>query len=234
MIISEKRHLINHNRTEKMKNIPRIFIGNDIKSGMIIPASREISHYLTHVMRRTDLIAFGGGHEFNATMDDAGKNIIIGDDTGRTDPTGDTILYFAPIKRTDDLINMATQLGVKKIVPVITEHTTAHHINWERMKKIAIEAAEQSNRNSVPEIAAPIKFADLDLSKIAFADERVAYGVQRATTTKIKSILIGPEGGFSDAELSALDKAGAIGISLGSTILRAELAAAIAISRITQ
>ena len=217
-----------------MKNIPRIFIGDNAQNGMIIPLPRETAHYLTHVMRTKNAIVFGGGNEFNATLDDTQKNIIIGENTGHTDPSGDIMLYFAPIKRTDDLINMATQLGVKKIIPVITEHTNTPHINWERMKKIAVEAAEQSNRNSVPEIAAPIKFADLDLSKIAFADERVAYGKEQPTTTKIKSILVGPEGGFSDAEFKELDKAGAIGISLGKTILRAELAAAIAISRINK
>jgi 16S rRNA (uracil1498-N3)-methyltransferase len=217
-----------------MKNIPRIFIGDNAQNGMIIPLPRETAHYLTHVMRTKNAIVFGGGNEFNATLDDTQKNIIIGENTGHTDPSGDITLYFAPIKRTDDLINMATQLGVKKIIPVITEHTNTPHINWERMKKIAVEAAEQSNRNSVPEIAAPIKFADLDLSKIAFADERVAYGKEQPTTTKIKSILVGPEGGFSDAEFKELDKAGAIGISLGKTILRAELAAAIAISRINK
>ncbi len=217
-----------------MKNIPRIFIGNNLKSGMIIPAPREVAHYLTRVMRRKDAIVFGGGHEYNATLDDAGKNIIVGKDTKHTDPSGDITLYFAPIKRTDDLINVATQMGVKKIVPVITEHTVAQHINWERMKKIATEAAEQSNRNSVPEITAPIKFSEIDLSKIAFADERAAYGATRPITTKIKSVLVGPEGGFSDAEFDMLDNAGAVGISLGKTILRAELAAAIAISRIQE
>ncbi len=217
-----------------MKNIPRIFVGDNIKPGMIIPVSREVAHYLSHVMRTHDTIVFGGGHEYNATLDDAGKNIIVGADTGHADPSGDITLYFAPIKRTDDLINMATQLGVKKLVPVITEHATAHHINWERMKKIAIEAAEQSNRNSVPEIATPIKFADLDLSGFAFADERAAYGAKCANATKNKSILVGPEGGFSDAEFAALDAAGAVGISLGQTILRAELAAAIAVSKVTK
>ena len=217
-----------------MKNIPRIFIGDDIKSGMIIPVARDIAHYLTHVMRTHNAIVFGGGHEYNATLDDAGKNIIVGENTGRVDPTGDITLYFAPVKRTDDLINMATQLGIRKIIPVVTEHTTAHHINWERMKKIAIEAAEQSNRNSVPEIVAPVKFSDIDLSKVTFADERAAHGASRDATTKIKSILIGPEGGFSDTEFAALDDAGAVGISLGKTILRAELAAAIAISRINK
>ena len=200
---------------------------------MIIPATRDIAHYLTHVMRTHDAIVFGGGLEFNATLDASGKNIIVGTNTGHSDPAGNIVLYFAPIKRTDDLINMATQMGVCKIVPVITEHTNALHINWERMKKIAIEATEQSNRNSVPEIAVPIKFSDLDLANLAFADERTAYGKKQATNTKIKSILVGPEGGFSDSEFAALDAAGATGISLGKTILRAELAAAIAISRIT-
>ncbi len=234
MIISEKRQLINHICEKNMKNIPRIFIGNDIQSGMITPATRDVAHYLTRVMRTHDTIVFGGGHEFMAKIDDAGKNIIIGDTTGRADPSNDITLYFAPIKRTDDLINMATQMGVKKIVPVITEHTTSLHINWGRMQKIAIEAAEQSNRNSVPEIADTIKFSDVDLSNIAFADERAAYGATRPATTKIKSILIGPEGGFSDSEFAALDSAGAIGIALRKTILRAELAAAIAISKITE
>jgi 16S rRNA (uracil1498-N3)-methyltransferase len=215
-----------------MKNIPRIFIGDNVQSGMIIPLSRETAHYLTHVMRRRDAIVFGGGNEFCATLDDAGKNIIVGENTGRADPSGDVTLYFAPIKRTDDLINMATQLGVKKLVPVITEHTNAPHINWERMRKIAIEAAEQSNRNSVPEITSPIKFADVDLSHIAFADERAAYGNVRAKTTKINSIMVGPEGGFSTAEFAAFDSAGATPVSLGATILRAELAAAIAITRV--
>ena len=217
-----------------MKNIPRIFIDDDIKSGMIIPLPRETLHYLTRVMRTDTAIVFGGGHEFSATVDNTGKNIVVGPDTGHTDPANDVVLYFAPIKRTDDLINMATQMGVKKIVPVMTEHTTAQHINWERMKKIATEAAEQSNRNSVPEIAIPIKFTDLDLSNLAFADERAAYGAQRSGATKIKSILVGPEGGFSDSEFAALDAAGSVGISLGKTILRAELAAAIAISKITE
>ena len=232
MIISEKKHLINHNRTEKMKNIPRIFVGDNVKSGMIIPLDRETAHYLTHVMRTDTAIVFGGGNEFNAHIDATQKNIIVGESTGRADPSGDVILYFAPIKRCDDLINMATQLGVKKMVPVLTEHTTTQHINWERMKKIAVQAAEQSNRNSVPEIATPVKFSDIDLSKLAFADERAAHGETRESHTKTNAILVGPEGGFSDSEFAALDNAGAVGISLGKTILRAELAAAIAITKI--
>lgn len=216
-----------------MKNIPRIFIGTTIKSGDIIPAPRDAAHYLAHVMRRNDFLAFGNGSEYRAELSPDKKNIIIADKTDHCDPSGDITLMFAPIKRTDDLINMATQMGVARFQPVITARTNAAHINWDRMRKIAIEAAEQSNRNSVPEFMPVVRFADLALSGIAFADERAAYGATREINTNIKSILVGPEGGFSDDEFSALDAAGAHGISLGQTILRAELAAAIAISRIT-
>ena len=108
-------------------------------------------------------------------------------------------------------------------------------MNWDRMKKIAIEAAEQSNRNSVPAILEPIPFNKIDLSEITFADERAAYGHKAQENTKqIKTILVGPEGGFSDSEFAALDAAGAVGISLGKTILRAEVAAVVAIEKVTK
>ena len=72
------------------------------------------------------------------------------------------------------------------------------------------------------------------LKNTVFADERVAYGHNTNNRAgDIKSILIGPEGGFSDSEFTALDNAGAVGISLGKTILRAELASAIAIAKVT-
>lgn len=216
-----------------MKNIPRIFVGDDVQTGMMIPADKSVAHYLTRVMRTHDFLAFGGGNEFQATISADGKNIIIGDKTAHPDPSNDITLYFAPIKHTDDLINMATQMGVANIVPVITERTVAHHINWERMQKIATEAAEQSNRNSVPKISAPVPFAKLDLKNICFADERFAYNNNKIAQipSNIKSVLVGPEGGFSDSEFTALDAAGATPISLGKTILRAELAAAIAIGK---
>ena len=216
-----------------MKNVPRIFIGQNIESGNIIPADKSVAHYLSHVMRRNDCLVFGDGNEYYATLNADGKTMKIGEKTDHTDPSGDITLYFAPIKRLDDMLNMATQMGVAKLVPVITERTVAQHINWERMKKIVIEASEQSNRNSVPEIIAPIKFADLPFSDLVFADERAAYGHKLPSEYKnIKNVLVGPEGGFSDKEFEVLDKNGAKGLSLGKTILRAELAAPIAISRV--
>ncbi len=215
-----------------MKNIPRIFVGNDIQSGIQIPVSKDIAHYLTRVMRRNDCLCFGGGNEFCAKLSDDKKFIIIGDKTAHSDPSNNITLMFAPIKRMDDMLNMATQMGVARFQPIITERTVANHINWGRMEKIIIEAAEQSNRNSVPQILPAKKFTDLDLSNVVFADERAAYGKDIPTDTNTDTILIGPEGGFSDAEFNALDAAGAIGIGLGKTILRAEVAAVVALGKL--
>lgn len=216
-----------------MKNVPRIYLGEKIDTGIQFPADRDISHYLLHVMRCHDFLAFGNGNEFNATLSDDGKVIIIGNKTEHKDPSNNITLMFSPIKRTDDLLNMATQLGIGVFQPVITERTVANHINWNRMQKIIIEASEQSGRNSVPRILPEKRFGELDLSGIVFADERAAHGADvRTVVNGASCVFVGPEGGFSDAEFMALDAAGAIGIGLGKTILRAELAAAIAISRV--
>ena len=216
-----------------MKNIPRIFIGDNIQTGQQVTVEKSVIHYLTRVMRTNRCLVFGGGHEFTAHVSVDNKSLVVDEKTSHMDPSNDITLMFAPVKRTDDLLNMATQLGVARFQPVITDRTVAKHINWERMKKIVIESSEQSNRNSVPEILSPKKFTDIDLSDIAFADERAAYGrCPKSCNDKIKTVLVGPEGGFSESEFEKLDSAGACGISLGKTILRAELAAAIAISKL--
>ena len=218
-----------------MKNIPRIFVGENIECGIDIPVGRDVSHYLTRVMRTKDCLVFGNGCEYSAVLSDDGKFLTVGAQTGHSDPSNNIRLMFAPIKRTDDLLNMATQMGVAEFLPVITARTNANHINWERMQKIVVEAAEQSNRNTVPKILKPIKFTELDLLNVVFADERAAYGKDlKSGTGDINSILVGPEGGFSDDEFNALDTAGARGISLGKTILRAELAASIAIAKVVK
>ena len=216
-----------------MKNIPRIFVPDNLAPGVNLPMSREIVHYLTRVMRTPQCLVFGDGHEYNAHLSDDNKFLIVGDKTSHLDPSNNITLMFAPIKRTDDLLNMATQMGVAAFQPVITARTNANHINWARMQKIVTEAAEQSNRNSVPKILPPVKFTELDLSHVVFADERAAYGHKCNTGPgDTLSVLIGPEGGFSDDEFAALDSAGACGISLGKTILRAEVAAVVAISQV--
>ena len=216
-----------------MQNIPRIFLDQDLKTDKIFSVDKNIVHYLRRVMRRGDCLVFNNGLEYSAKLSDDDKYIIVGDKTDHVDPSNDLTLCFAPIKKIEDLLNMATQMGVMFLQPVITERTVAHHINWERMKKIIIESAEQSNRNSIPQLLKPVKFNDIDLDNCVVADERAAHG-KNIDNGKIKhkKIFIGPEGGFSDSEFKKIDGSGAIGLSLGKTILRAETAAVVAIARV--
>ena len=233
-----------------MKNIPRVFIDSKLQEGASVSLTREQHHYLTKVMRTDRFLAFGGGEEFEATVTGVAAAKII-KNTGRLDPSGGWIFCFAPIKKTEDLISAIVQMGAGVLHPVITERTTARHINWARMRKIIIENAEQSGRNSIPELRPPIAFKDLQKKGVVFGDERkcgvwsVKCGVgNRKDSSAVKNdllivetnanstlhtshftLMIGPEGGFSDAEFDALDDAGAIGVGLGATILRAEVAA---------
>lgn len=216
-----------------MQNIPRIYLNENLESGKVFPLDKNAVHYLRRVMRRSDCLVFNNGDEYNAHLSDDDKNIIIDAKTNHIDPCNDVVLYFAPIKKIDDLLNMVTQMGIAKFQPVITERTVANHINWERMKKIIIEASEQSGRNSVPVLSPPIKFDDLDLNGLVVADERFAH--ENKTDEKhIEShrVFVGPEGGFSPKEFEKMDNAGVSGLSLGKTILRAEVAAVVAVSKV--
>ena len=231
-IISQKEVIL-YTKDKKMQNTPRIFLNQNLESGKIFPVEKEVVHYLRRVMRRGDCLVFNNGVEYAAHLIDNDKNILIDNQTNHIDPSNNLTLCFAPIKKTDELLNMVTQLGVGIIQPVITERTVAHHINWERMKKIIVEAAEQSNRNSIPKLLTPIKFDDLDLKNLIVADERFAKGLKNKTKSIHETrILIGPEGGFSENEFKKLDNAGVPGLSLGKTILRAEVAAVVAVSKV--
>ena len=216
-----------------MQNVPRIYLNENLESGKTFPIDKDVVHYLRHVMRRDNCLVFNNGAEYTAMLSDDNKSIMIGEKTNRKDPANDIIFYFAPIKKIDEMLNMVTQMGVAVLQPVITEHTVANHINWARQKKIIVEASEQSNRNSIPELKEPIKFEDLDLKKLIVADERFAHEI-KTEQKQIKSnrIFVGPEGGFSQKEFEKMDAANVCGLSLGKTILRAEVAAVVAVSKV--
>ena len=216
-----------------MQNKPRIFINQKIESGARVVADKNIAHYLQHVMRTSDCLVFNEGNEYNATLSADGKYIDVKEKTEHKDPSNNLIFYFAPIKKTDEMLNMVTQMGVAELRPVITARTVAHHINWERMQKIIIEASEQSGRNSVPKLLSPIKFEDLDFNDLVVADERAGHGKEISNKIEsVKKIFVGPEGGFSPQEFEVMDKAGVRSLSLGKTILRAEVAAVVAIAKV--
>jgi 16S rRNA (uracil1498-N3)-methyltransferase len=216
-----------------MQNIPRIYTDELLIAGKSIPVDKNVVHYLRHVMRRNDCLVFNNGDEYNAVLSEDNKYMVVGEKTEHVDPSNDLIFCFAPIKKTDEMLNMVTQMGVAVFQPVITERTVAHHVNWERMKKIMVEASEQSGRNSVPKLLKPIKFDELDLHDLIVADERFAHGKNESgNVINGTRVFVGPEGGFSDSEFQKMDKLGVCGLSLGKTILRAEVAAVVSVAKV--
>lgn len=216
-----------------MQNVPRIYLNENLEPGKTFPIDKDVIHYLRRVMRRNDCLVFNDGVEYSAVLSEDNKNICVREKTNRADPSNDIVFYFAPIKKIDEMLNMVTQMGVAVLQPVITERTVANHINWSRQKKIIVEASEQSGRNSIPILLDPIKFENLDLNDLIVADERFAHGAGgKEKNIKSNRILIGPEGGFSPKEFEKMDKAGVCGISLGKTILRAEVASVVAVSKV--
>ena len=119
----------------------------------------------------------------------------------------DLWLLFAPIKRgrIDWIAEKATELGVARIVPVVTRRTIVDRVNTERLRAHGIEAAEQCDRTALPELAEPVKLASLLAAwpadrALLFADEQGGVPLAQAAAPGPAAILIGPEGGFTDEE----------------------------------
>jgi 16S rRNA (uracil1498-N3)-methyltransferase len=152
------------------------------------------------------------------------------------EPVPDLWLLFAPIKRgrIDWLVEKATELGVARLVPVITRRTIVDRLNLDRLRAHIVEAAEQCERTALTELAEPGKLgavlADWPEERILyFADE--TGGEPLRPTAEPAAILIGPEGGFTEeerAEIRALPQARPVG--LGPRILRADTAALAAVA----
>jgi len=171
-------------------------------------------------------------------------------------PTPDLDLMFAPVKRhaTDLIVEKATELGVRRLRPVITQRTIAETVRLDRLNAIAREAAEQTERFDAPSIEAPVAlFRVLDgwdpARLLVFADEagddpEAPWGGDRGRAAPILeaararpgrpaklALLIGPEGGFTADERRALRALPSVmPVSLGPRILRAETAAIAALS----
>ena len=215
-----------------MQNIPRIFFDAELETNKKLSVDKDVVHYLRRVMRRNDCLIFNNGDEFNAVLSDDDKFIVVGEKTEHIDPSNNLTLFFAPIKKIEDLLNMATQMGVAVLQPVITKRTVANHINWERQLKIIKEASEQSGRNSIPKLLQPIKFDDIKFDdSFVIADERAGHGMDiKNNIDGVEKILIGPEGGFAPEEFDKMKNVKSM--SLGKTILRAEVAGVVAIAKV--
>ena len=222
----------------------RLFVTASLADGAAVELGQEQTHYLKNVMRLREgeaVALFNGGDgEFRARLESFGKRtarLLVEERLRAQAAEPDLWLVFAPIKRAriDYLIEKATELGASALVPVITRHTNVERLNLERLRAHAIEAAEQSERLTVPRIDEPRAFDDVlgawDKSRrIMLCDESgtaprasVALANQSAASW---AVLIGPEGGFAETELDALRKLPFVSpVSLGPRILRADTAA---------
>ncbi|MEM7671449.1 MAG: 16S rRNA (uracil(1498)-N(3))-methyltransferase [Pseudomonadota bacterium] len=226
----------------------RLYVVADLASEKAVVLPREQAHYLVSVMRRGvgDRVALFNGHdgEWAARIQSAAKREVTLVCEERIRPqsgTPDLWLAFAPVKkaRTDFIAEKACELGCRRVVPVFTDHTNSERVNVARLRAHAVEAAEQCGLLTVPEIAEPCALAqllrDVGERRIMFCDEGGA-GVPAPAALAAAGggpwlVLIGPEGGFSQAEAAGLRAdPRALCVSLGPRILRADTAAVAALT----
>ncbi len=233
----------------KFKNVIRLYCGQKLSLNRIIVLSKNDTHYLKNVMRckKNDQINLfnENDNEFFSKILEIKKYetiLEIFESSPNTEIINDIYLIFSVVKKNkiDFIIQKATELGVKKIFPILTERSSIRNINKSRMYAIAKEASEQSNRISIPEISNLQTIQEL-LEKwnsnrsILYADEILKIN-QNLTMLNRKnfvksSLLVGPEGGFSLEENNMLKTYKFVfPISFGKTILRSDTAAIVGLS----
>jgi 16S rRNA (uracil1498-N3)-methyltransferase len=224
------------------RSAPRLFVPGPLAEGATLAIDGPQAHYLAKVMRVAEgdavVLCDDITGEWTARVAGVTKREVLLTPESRTRPreaVPDLTLCAALLKKPhfDMVLEKATELGVRRIQPVLTRRCVADKLNGERARAIVTEAAEQCARTALPELAEPVKLDALLREwpaerALFFADE--TGGAPAASAFAAHSgpaaILIGPEGGFDDAEraaVRALPEARAI--SLGPRILRGETAA---------
>lgn len=232
--------------------MPRLFIEPDLYDAQRVVLSPEQTHYLSHVMRLEtgDHVQLFNGRdgEWEAEIVASGNNKKHGMELlalkqTRQQPIENAIyLTCAPIKKAyfDYMLMKATELGVTQIHPILTTRTQVREVNLDRSKAIMIEAAEQSERLSVPSINEPILLENitkkwpsgvLPLVCAEWGNASPIGKVLQNTPSQPVAIITGPEGGFSSEELDLLRSLPkACAVRLGPRILRADTAAMAALT----
>jgi len=227
----------------------RLYVPHDLSTDTVFETSPEQAHYLISVLRMeegAELLVFNGRDgEWLAQIDAKAKRTLrlrAVEQTRPQPPHPDLLYCFAPLKtgRLDYLIQKAVEMGAGVLQPVITQHTQAAKASVERMQANAVEAAEQCGILAIPNVAEPLKLDRLisnwDASRrLIFCDEDAAtnnpLSALQAIQERSLALLVGPEGGFSDAERKMLRALPFVtAIPLGSRILRADTAAVAALA----
>ncbi len=226
----------------------RLYVEHPLGQGQTVPLSRNQAHYLIAVMRLgagdAVLLFNGRDGEWRGIVAEAGKRggvLTVQEQTARQQMPPDLWLLFAPIKkaRTDFIVEKAAEMGARRICPVSTDFTNSERIRQDRLQAHAVEAAEQCGGTFVPEVCELQKLGQVlanwpEGRQLMFCDEALA-GCSSALTGGLANgpwaILIGPEGGFSEAERGRLQSLPfAHAVSLGPRILRADTAAVAAMT----
>ena len=228
-----------------MSNI-RLFFSEILSANMTGKLDKSQSHYLTKVMRINigkNFSLFNQNGEWEARITNITKGIVEFSTIKKirsNDNEKEIWLAFAPIKLhyLNLMIQKATELGVSKFIPILTERTIVRKINEKRLNKIIIEASEQSNRLKVPKLEEVIKLDNFlkfnQKTKIIFGDLNTNNNKLTVKNTEPLCILIGPEGDFSSKEREKILKLkNIIPLKINENILRAETAAISMISILT-
>ena len=229
-----------------LSTTPRLYVAQGLFAGASIGLSVPQSHYLAQVMRRqprdTVRLFDGTNGEWAARLVSVGRKAVIALVETQSAPqeiTADLWLCAAPLKRDrfDWVAEKACELGVSRLVPVVTQRTNMGKLNLDKLRAHMTEAAEQCGRTAIPEVTEPVALAELLRTwpaerALLIADEgggeAILNGCARAPAPA--AVLIGPEGGFTDGEREAIRGiSGAIAVSLGPRILRADTAAVVAV-----
>ncbi|MFQ5972317.1 MAG: 16S rRNA (uracil(1498)-N(3))-methyltransferase [Alphaproteobacteria bacterium] len=228
----------------------RLYVSYDLGAGAAVGLDRAQTHYVRTVMRASlgDRVALFNGRdgEWLAEIEGLGKGrcslgVRERRRAQRSEP--DLWLAFAPVKgaRLDFIAQKATELGVSRLMPVKTERTQVARVNVDRLRANAVEAAEQSERLSVPRVESPVVLRDLlaewpENRRLLLADESgggapIGAAVATAGEGKTWGVLVGPEGGFSAGELDRLRPMPFVTpVGLGPRVLRSDTAALAALA----
>ena len=229
----------------------RLYIDKQLSSNIMIYIKNKQYHFLKNVLRtkiQDNILIFDGltGEWLSKIVSINRDNIVLQVIRKTRDLKSETDfwLIFAPIKlfRMNIIIQKATELGITRFVPCITQNTNQPKINIRNLKMNIIEASEQSERLSLPKIDEPIKFDKLVANfpkdrclifcnemneKLPMIHEAI---LKKVDQYKKWAVLIGPEGGFSKQEAEKIVSLGStISVSLGERILRSDTATTAAI-----